>query len=185
MSSFLAPLRTYLAGLSPRESWLLILGACLLSAIVFDLMLIRPMSARAERAEAKTAQLERDVARALRIAGEVRLLHGELASVEKRIRPGERTNLLSELERLASAASIREGQLESIKERGASANLRYPETRVEVSLKGTTLQQTVDYLYRIETAPILLIVRSLRVKARGGEEQLVDVQFSVSTFERA
>ena len=62
MSSFLAPLRTYLAGLSPRESWLLILGACLLSAIVFDLFLIRPISARAELAQAKTAQLDCDVA---------------------------------------------------------------------------------------------------------------------------
>ena len=185
MNSFLTPLRTYLAGLSPRESWLLILGACLLGAIVFDLFLIRPMSARAELAEAKTVQLERDVARALRIAGEVRLLQGELVSVEKRIRPGERTNLLSELEKLAADAAIGAGQLESIKERGASANPRYPETRVEVSLKGTTVQQTVDYLYRIETAPILLIIRSLRVKARGGDEQLVDVQFSVSTFERA
>ncbi len=184
MSSFLAPLRTYLAGLSPRESWLLILGACLLSAIVFDLFLIRPIGARAELALAKTAQLERDAARALRIAGEVRLLQGELASVERRIRQGERTNLLSELEKLAADAAIREGQLESIKERGASANPRYPETRVEVSLRGTTLQQAVNYLYRIETAPILLIVRSLRVKARGGEDQLVDVQFSVSTFER-
>ena len=63
MNSFLTPLRTYLAGLSPRESWLLILGVCLLGAIVFDLFLIRPMSARAELAEAKTVQLERDVAR--------------------------------------------------------------------------------------------------------------------------
>ena len=92
-----------------------------------DLFLIRPMSARAEQAEAEMAQLERDVARALRIAGAVHLLQGELASVEKRIRSGERTNLLSELEKLAADASIRDGQLESIKERGASANPRYPE----------------------------------------------------------
>ncbi len=182
MNALLTPVREYLAKLAPRERWLLVLAVCLLSAIFLDLALIRPLSARVDAAEARSTQLERDVARALRIASDVRLLQGELASVERRIRPGERTNLLSELERMAAAAAITDGQLESIKERGASANSLYPETRVEVSIKGVSLQQIVDYLYRIETAPILLIVRSLRVRARGGPR--VDVQFSVSTFER-
>lgn len=185
MNSALASLRSYLASRTPRERWILILAGCLLTAIVFELVLIAPLRERAEVAMRKEARLEGDVARALRIASEVHLLQAELASVEQRIKPGERTNLLSELEKMAAAASIRDGQLESIKERGASANSRYPETRVEVSLKGTTLEQVVNYLYRIETAPILLIVRSLRVRARGGPEQLIDVQFSVSTFERA
>jgi type II secretory pathway component PulM len=173
-----------LAERKPRERWLIVLVGLVLSAIVIDLAVIDPLSERADLAEAKAAQLERDVARALRIASEVRMLQGELASVEPRIRSGERTNLLSELEKMAAAAAISESQLESIKERRASANPRYPETRVEVSLRGATLQQAVDYLYRIETAPILLIVRSLRLRARGGPEELVDVQFAVSTFER-
>jgi hypothetical protein len=52
-------------------------------------------------------------------------------------------------------------------------------------MRGATLAQLTDYLYRIEHAPMLLIVRSLRIRARGGEESLVDAVFSVSTFERA
>ena len=184
MSSLLATLRAYLAERKPRERWLLVLAVLVLSAIILDLVLINPLSERADRAQARATQLERDVARALRIASEVRMLQGELASVEPRIRSGERTNLLSELEKLAAAAAIGESQLESIRERRVSANPRYPETRVEVSLRGATLQQAVDYLYRIETAPILLIVRSLRMRARGGPEELIDVQFAVSTFER-
>ncbi len=184
MSSLLATLRAHLAKRNPRERWLLVLVGVVTSAIVLDLVVIDPLSERADLAQANAAQLERDVARALRIASDVRMLQGELASVEPRIRSGERTNLLSELEKLAAAAAISESQLESIKERRVSANPRYPETRVEVSLRGTTLEQAVDYLYRIETAPILLIVRSLRVRARRGPEELVDVQFAVSTFER-
>lgn len=183
MNALLARLREYLASRSPRERWLLVLAAGTLGTIVFDLAVIRPIAARADAAQTRAAQLQGDVTRALRIASEVRLLQGQLSSVEARIRSGERTNLLSELEKLAAAASLGSGQLESITERGASANARYPETRVEVTLTGATLGQLVDYLYRIESAPILLIVRSLRLRARGGDQ--VDAEFSVSTFERA
>ena len=76
-------------------------------------------------------------------------------------------------------------QLESIKPKQPSGNARYPETRVEVSLKGATLKQMVQYLYAIESAPVLLIIRSLRVKAREDDSGLIDVSFSVSSFERA
>ena len=121
MSALLATLRAYLAERNPRERWLLVLVGLVLSAIVLDLAVIAPLSERADLAQAKVAQLERDEARALRITSEVRMLQGELASVEPRIRSGERTNLLSELEKLAAAAEIGESQLESIKERRVSA----------------------------------------------------------------
>ena len=52
------------------------------------------------------------------------------------------------------------------------------------SLKGTSLGQTVDFLYLIENASAHLIIRSIRIRARG-EEKLLDVSFSVSSFERA
>ena len=43
----------------------------------------------------------------------------------------------------------------------------------------------VDYLYLIENAPMLLIVRSLRIRSKSGERDEVDATFTVSTFERA
>ena len=76
-------------------------------------------------------------------------------------------------------------RLESIKPKQPSGNERYPETRVEVKLKGATLEQTVQLLYRIETAPAHLIVRSLRIKSRPDGTNLLDVSLSVSSFEQA
>jgi hypothetical protein len=52
-------------------------------------------------------------------------------------------------------------------------------------LKGATLEQTVQLLYRIETAPVHLIMRSLRIKTRPDGSGRLDVNLSVSSFERA
>ncbi len=185
MNEILARLRAYLEGRSPRERWLLVLSACVLSLILVRTLAVGPLDARAALAETEAARLETERTRALRIASDVRPIQGELIAVEKSIRPGAKVNLLSLMERLASDATISKTQLQSIKPKRPSGNPRYPETRVEVSLKGTTLKQTVDFLYLIENAPMLLIVRSLRIKIRGGAGDEIDATFTVSTFERA
>jgi hypothetical protein len=56
---------------------------------------------------------------------------------------------------------------------------------VELVLKGATLEQTMQLLYRIDTAPAHLIIRSLRIKSRPDGSNLLDVSISVSSFERA
>lgn len=185
MNDLLAPIRAYLDGRSLRERWLLVLGGCVAALIVVNLLAIGPLEGRATSAETDAALLERQLTRALQIASQVRSVQGELVAVERNIRPGAKVNLLSLLEKLASEATISKEQLESIKPKRPSGNPRYPETRVEVSLKGTTLGQTVDFLYRIESNPMLLIVRSLRIRNRGGPSGQVDATFTVSTFERA
>ena len=76
-------------------------------------------------------------------------------------------------------------QIDSVTPKPPSSNNRYPETRVEVRLKGTTLRQLVQLLHKIETGRLYLIVRSLRITTRGQEQQVLDVSFSVSSFERA
>ena len=66
----------------------------------------------------------------------------------------------------------------------APTNDRYRETRVEVGLKGVTLPQTVSYLHAIESSRDLLTVKSLRIRTRSDKPELLDVVFTVSSFER-
>ena len=61
---------------------------------------------------------------------------------------------------------------------------RYRETKVEVSLKGVSLPQTVAYLHEIEGSGELLTVKSLRLRTRADKPELLDVVFTVSSFER-
>ena len=73
-----------------------------------------------------------------------------------------------------------------MEERQAGENEQYSETKVEVSLKNVTLTQTVNYLHNIESSDRVLSVKSLRVrnnKKRAGDAELLDVTFTVSSFE--
>ena len=187
MNALLAPLRAYLQARTTRERWLLVAAACVIALLFVYVVAIAPLSARANATMANTAALEAEVTRALQLASEMRGLQGELADVEGRIQPGAKTNLIAVLSTLAADAKISQEQLESIEPKQPSQNAQYPETRAEVRLKGTSLQQAVDFLYRIETSKSHLIVRSLKMRTRGDAAgtAVLDVSFSVSSFERA
>ena len=187
MNALLAPLRAYLAGRTTRERWLLVAAGCAVALILVYLVAIAPLLGRAAATAARTAELEAQVTRALQLASEMRSLQGELADVEARIQPGAKTNLIALLSTLAADAKISQEQLESIEPKQPSENAKYPETRAEVRLKGTSLEQAVEFLRRIESSSSHLIVRSLKIRTRGDSDgnPVLDVSFSVSSFERA
>jgi hypothetical protein len=166
-----------------RERWLLVLVLAAVAVLFVQGAVISPLQASGAAAEERIEQLGGQIQRAQRLAREIQLLSGQIAQVEQRIQTGQKTNLLALLEEFAQQSEMKD-RLESIKPKPGGGNERYPETRVEVTLRGATLAQTVSFLYRIETAPLYLIVRSIRMKARGDKTQLLDVTFSVSSFER-
>ena len=63
------------------------------------------------------------------------------------------------------------------------ANDRYRETKVEVGLKQVSLPQTVRYLHEIEETRQVLSVKALRIRTRVDQPELLDVTFTVSSFE--
>ena len=70
-----------------------------------------------------------------------------------------------------------------MEERQASKNDQYVETKVEVALKNVSLSQTVKYLHNIEASSQPLSIKNLRIRTRPDNSQLLDVTFSVSSFE--
>ncbi len=185
MKQLLARLQKLWADRSPRERWIIAIAACVIGLGAMDSMLVTPLQERIARTERRILDAEADSARASRIALRFHALRGELALVEAQIQPGAQTNLLALIESLAAEAGIRE-QLEAIKPRQGSRNELYPETRVEVSLKSASLQQTVKLLHAIENAPLHLMVRSVRIRSLRtfgtDRAQLLDVSFFVSSF---
>ncbi len=173
-----------LEGRSPRERWLLVAIGAIAAALLVQLSVVDPLEASTAEAIVEAERLEQGLQRASRLAPEIRRLRQEIGKVEKRIQPGAQTNLLQLLEQIAEAAQMRD-RLESVKPKRASGNDRYPESRAEVQLRGATLPQVVQFLYRIQTADLYLIVRSLSINTRNDETQLLDVSFSVSSFQRS
>lgn len=184
MKPLLERLQRLWAERSPRERWTLVIAACVLGLWAVDGMIASPLQERVARSETTIEDAEAAAQRAGRVAQRLHRMRGALDEVEEQIQPGADTNLLALIESLAAGVGIR-NQLEAIKPRQGSTNERYPETRVEVALKGATLEQTVKLLHAIEEAPLHLLIRSLRIRSSPGGENLLNVSFFVSSFVRA
>jgi Tfp pilus assembly protein PilO len=178
-------IRAFISQRTLRERWLVILVVCVFGFLIVHGLWVRPLQKQAAELDQEIESLEEQIGFSSRLVRNVRQLQAELAQVERLITSAEKSDLLSLLESLATQAGLTQEQIDSVTPKPASPNPRYPEVRVEVRLKGATLGQTVDFLYRIQTASQHLIVRSLRITTRGKEQQVLDVSFSVSSFERA
>ncbi len=185
MREWLERLRTLIRQQSPRERWLGMLGLGIVAFLAVQSLWVRPLQARSDRVAREIETWGTQVLTGTRLVGSVRRLQAELARVDELIKPGEKNDLLTLLEGLAAEAGLGSEQIDSVTPKAPSGNDRYPETRVEVGLKGVTLRQLVQLLHEIETGRLYLIVRSLRITTRGREQQVLDVSFSVSSFERA
>ena len=112
----------------------------------------------------------------------VGLVHGRLATVEERIRSGPRGEIFTTLEKLAADSALK---VDSMEPRTSPASDSYRETKVQVALKGVTLPQLVNYLHRIDSSEQVLSIKSLRIRSRKDKPDLLDVTFTVSSFEPA
>jgi len=166
--------------LQPRERWLVaaVGGLALLMIVVFGV--VSPLLAARRDAAQRAETAEREVAIVRELRAQFDAVNGRLLSVEARIREAPRGEIFTTLEQLAGRSQVK---VDAMEPRSAPASDEYRETRVQVSLKGQTLAQVVRYLHGIENAAQPLSIKSLRVRTRADKPELLDVTFSVSSFE--
>lgn len=181
MNEFLARVRGAWSSLSPRERVLCgLAGGCTVFAFLF-VGIVQPIVALSHSVENRVEAAEQQLVVMNRLRRQYDVVNASLTKVEDRIRANnEKRNLLTLLESLAAASSIR---VDSMEERKAQDDSKFKETRVEVKLKRVGLRDTVTYLHAIESSDRLLTVKSLRIKNRTDKSDLLDVTFHVSTFD--
>ncbi len=180
MKELLARLRAGWGNLADRERLLVsVAGGSLVLALLWFLV-ITPALARRSQVQLDLSTAEQQLQLMGRLRAEYDEVQSRLAGVEERIRNGRRGNLRTTLENLASRVGV---PIESMEPQASPSNEKYRETKVEVGLKGVTLPQTVRYLQQIETSNQVLSVKTLRIRTRSGKENLLDVTFTVSSFE--
>jgi len=167
-------------GLEPRERVLVSIVGLLLAVALFYLAVIGPLVRATGRGEERLAAADQRLQVMQRLRRDYDDVQGRLADVEQRIRRGARSELRTTLESLAQQGSVK---VESMEPQASPAHPKYRETKVEVALKNVTLAQTVQYLHQIDIAPQALSVKSLRIRTRPEQPGLLDVTFTVSSFE--
>lgn len=178
MKELLTRLRAAWANLADRERLLVSLAGGALVIVLVWLLGVMPALAHRERISARVAAAQQELEVMARLRAEYDEVSRRLATVEQQIRSGNRGNLRTVLENLAQQTGVK---IESMEPQTSPENETYRETKVEVSLKSVTLPQTVNYLHRIEGE--VLSVKSLRIRTRTDQPELLDVTFTVSSFE--
>jgi general secretion pathway protein M len=167
-------------GLEARERMLVSIVAVLSLGAVLYVLVVGPILRASQRGEDRLATADQRLQVMQRLRRDYDDVKGRLADVEQRIQRGARSELRTTLESLAQQASVK---VESMEPQASPAHPKYRETKVEVGLKSVTLAQTVHYLHQIDIAPQALSVKSLRVRTRAEQPDLLDVSFTVSSFE--
>jgi type II secretory pathway component PulM len=181
MREFWSRLSTAFGNLSSRER-LLVTSACFLTALtILYFAAVVPILAIGSRASTRLESAETEYEVVKRLRSDYDGVQQRLRGVEKRIHAGKRSNLRTTLEALAQKSSV---TVKSMEPQSAPSNDRYRETKVEVTMEGATLSQTIKYLHEIESSQDLLTVKSLRIRTRTDKPELLDVVFTVSSFER-
>jgi type II secretory pathway component PulM len=176
----IARLRAAFTSLGPRERLLVGAAGGLLAIALLYVAVVNPLLGAISRAGGRREAADQELHVMTRLRREYDSLQGRLAEVERRIQSGPRGNLRSTLENLAREASV---AVESMEPQAAPPGDRYRESKVEVALEQVTLVQTVNYLHQIESSDQVLSVKSLRVRKRPDNPELLDVSFTVSSFE--
>lgn len=174
-------LRAWFEGLARREK-LLVAGAGVTVALALLFVgVVQPLlgARTAAAARAETAQQQYDTVRNVRVRYDE--VSGRLAAIEQKIATGPQGNLLATLQDLAQRSAVK---LDSIEPRTSPAAPPYRETKLQVTLANASLPQVVRFLHEIETAPQVMSVKSLRLRMRADQPGMLEVTFTVSSFER-
>jgi type II secretory pathway component PulM len=180
VSELLARIRASFEGLAPRDRLAVVAMAGALCVAVFAFGLVQPILGASNRAGQRLAGAEQELAAVRELRARYDEVNARLSVVEARIKDGPRGEIFTTLEQLAKQSAVK---IDSMEPRTSPASEEYRETKVQVVLKSVTLVQMVNYLHRIESAPQLLSIKSLRVRSRSDDSELLDVTFSVSSFE--
>lgn len=180
MTALIDQIRDFLRGLQPRERLLIGAVGALVAVMIVIFGVVQPLrgAQRNAASRAATAETQIEAVRALREQYDA--VDGRLRSVEEAIRAAPQGEIFTTLEQLASQSQV---SVDSMEPRSAPASEDYRETKVQVTLKGQTLAQVVRYLHHVESAPQPLSIKSLRMRTRADKPELLDVTFTVSSFE--
>jgi general secretion pathway protein M len=167
--------------LQPRERLFVGgVGAVLVLFLIFKVA-IDPLFKR-------SADLDRQIVTARRQLAELRTMQQEyqrqksvVDSINSQLKKQQNFSIFSRLEEFAGQTGIR-NKILYMKPTVSTPSEVYNTESVEVKMEGVTLEQLVRYLYQIENSPQLLKIKSLDIKPRIDNRQILTVTFRVSAF---
>ncbi len=168
-------------GMSPREQTMALIGAAVALILVFVLP-VTVASGRIGKLEREVQQGKGHLRDIIRAIDSYNRKKATLSQMQKSLAGGFDSSISTTLESMAEQSGIKE-KIDSLKEKPTSPSDLFDIASVDVRLRRVSLEQLVDFLYRIENQPDkMLRLRQLSIKPRFDNKQEMDVSFTVSTY---
>ena len=168
-------------GLQPKEQIIamVVSGALLLLIIFMPISLAGGKISQMEKAINQNREQMGDVVRNI---DEYNKEKAKLSAIESLMKSGFDTSLSSTIEGIATQTGVKPN-VDQLKEKPLIPSEVFDEAGVDVRVSKVTLQQLVDFLYKIEGEKSkVLRVKQIQIKPRYDNRTLVDANFVVSTF---
>ncbi len=172
-----------LSQLSQRERLTLLAAALIISVLLVSFGIVAPYRAAMKRLDTKIASRQRQLSEVRLLSQEYQQLQQQLAVSEHRLASGGDFSLLSFVE----ASSIRlagRDSLISMRPQPTATIEGFREEAVEVKLEKIQLNQLVQLLFMADTAPAPMLVKTLRIKPRFDDRNLLDVVITFASYRR-
>ena len=177
-------LHAYLGHLSRREKMVISIGLIVSLGILIYMILLGPWIEGYNNLEKIIKRKEMQYNEIVRLQKEYILLQRRLKRLEKVASTGKRDfSPLAFMESISTKAKIKD-HVVSMKPMTFPMGEHYRESAVQVKIERVVLEQILEYLKLIDKAPQPLRVKTLHIRSRFDEPGLLDVNITVSFYEK-
>ena len=180
VSALVERLRTGLSGLSPRDRVLLVFMLMVFLSVVGYFTV--------EAMNKATRQVTRNLEATERAQNQVDGLMGQFQdrsatgdALRARLEAGRNFTPLTWLETVGNEMEI-SGNIRSMTERGVEETDFYKAQKIDIVVDDINLRQTVDLMYRLESAAQAIRLNEVRVKTDRKNRELLDLRMQISVL---
>jgi general secretion pathway protein M len=167
--------------LAKREKSLVIGAACFLGIFFLFQLIIFPFFDKKDRMEKGIKARETELEEIIRLSGEYEAYKGDSQGIEQVLARRDRGfTLRTFLQQKANEAGVIIGRIDQYPSKDMG---NFIESIMEVRLEAVTLNQLMEYLYRIESPEDLVSVPTISIKQNKKELGYHDVTLRALTFE--
>ncbi|MBN1849650.1 MAG: type II secretion system protein M [Deltaproteobacteria bacterium] len=170
--------------LARREKYFIVAAICFIAVFFLLQLIVFPFFKERDRLQKGIQQKGKDLKEMSGLIAEYHSMETSAEGIDRILaRRARGFTLFSFLEQEASRAQIKD-HIKSMKPSTSKGTGPYKELMVEMDLNTLTLNQLVDYLFRIETSRDIIIVKRISITENKKETGLLDAKIQVMTFEQ-
>ncbi len=170
--------------LAKRERYFVIGAACCIGIFLLFKLLISPFFDNRARMQSGVKAKEVELREMIELSAEYEAYKGDSQGIEQSLaRRRSGFSLFAFLDEAANKADVKK-YIKSMDPSTSKSTGPFKESMVEMKLEAVTLNQLVEYLYRIESSEDLIGIKRISIKQNGKQDGYLDVVLQALTFEK-